>query len=188
MNRKFKVFASIGMITAVFSLMLVAGCSDNIPVNANSLELNQSPEALGGARLHLFQDPCSEGTITTITSELISKDDGGEIVIDREEYEHIFSVEPKAVDENVEISVKSYQDYVWGDKVIVFEFGPDGLVFDIPAKLTFEMRELSYRANYGKLLYYNPNQKSWVLVSVKQVVDGEVVFNIDHFSKYAISD
>ena len=189
MIQKLRVFSKIGFIAAAVSLIFVIGCSDNLSVNSGGIEPQQSPTATASPHRSFHYDGWDGGdAVITQTSELISKDDGGEITITREEYEHIFEVDPGAVDENVAISVKSYEDKIWGNKAIVFEFGPDGLEFKIPAKLTFEMAELDYKAGYAKFFYFNPYYKSWVLLDVEGVEQGDVVFEIDHFSKYAISD
>ena len=188
MIKKLRVFSAIGFITAAVSLLFVIGCSDNLSVNPNGIDPQQSPSAAASARWYLPSGGCSGVETITETTELITKDDGGEITITRDDYEHIFKVDPNAVDENVEISVKSYQDKVWGEKAIIFEFGPDGLVFEKAATLSFEMAELDSRASSAKLFYYNPTYKIWVLTSYRAVKDGIVEFDIEHFSKYAISD
>jgi hypothetical protein len=188
MSQKLKIFSGLTIVAAVLSLVLIIGCSDNLSVNPYHPDTIQSPTANVAGCRHTPRYTTSGDPIITEDSKVISIDEGGEISIVRDEYEHIFKVDPDAVDEDVEITIFSYEGKVWGKRAIIFEFGPSGLVFEEPAKLDFEMAELNNRADYARLFYYNPNYKSWILKSVKAVEQGEVEFEIDHFSKYAISD
>ncbi len=183
MNQKLKGFSKLAVVSLIFSLLFVAGCSDNYSVNP---EPSQSPTL--SARAIPSLPPQEVDAIISNNSEIISVDDGGVITIDRDKYEHSFSVEPRAVVVDVEINVVSYEEKVRGNRAIIFEFCPSGLVFNSPAKLEFDMSELDSKADYAKLFYYHPAYKIWVLQSIKKVESKRVEFDINHFSRYAISD
>ena len=168
MNQKLKDFSKLAVVSLIFSLLFVAGCSDNYSVNP---EPSQSPTL--SARAIPSLPPQEVDAIISNNSEIISVDDGGVITIDRDKYEHSFSVEPRAVVVDVEINVVSYEEKVRGNRAIIFEFCPSGL---------------DSKADYAKLFYYHPAYKIWVLQSIKKVESKRVEFDINHFSRYAISD
>lgn len=72
----------------------------------------------------------------------------------------------------------------FGD-VAFYDFGPDGLVFRIPAKLTLQVSDPE--GTMKRLYWWNPSSHRWQLVNVAPVKDGKVTFTVAHFSKYGIS-
>jgi hypothetical protein len=183
MNQKLKIFTKIAALSLVFSLVLFTGCSDNNPYYPESNQVTTlNASALSAVPLQTAEPVISDN------SGMISAEEGGTIVIDRDKYEHEFVVEPKALDEDAEIRIVSYKDKIRDKMAIVFECSPSGLVFKLPAKLEFDMSEIDSKAGTAHLLYFDSRREEWVLQSTKEVVKKSVVFEIDHFSKYAISD
>ena len=180
MNKRLRSVTLISGLILLASVFIITGCSNNSP-----LEPNQ-PQSLTLDR-HFAASESSELTIVS-ASLLVNKDAGGVIEIERDAYVHLFTVESAALDANTEISVVSSNEKVLGKNMIVFEFGPDGLVFGKSAILDFEIAELNSRALSAKLYYYDPDLKSWVFQGSSAISGGVASFNIDHFSKYAISD
>ena len=97
-------------------------------------------------------------------------------------------VKPDGVSSDVVISAKVGKTTVGGRTAVEFEFGPEGLVFNEASELEFDIGELNAKATTAKLYYYDPRACQWILQSESQVVKGVVVFDIYHFSRYAISD
>ena len=185
MMKAVKGLSLFGGLAVVLTLFLVIGCSNKNPVqplDPESLELGKVFPVLGGG----------SGPGATIIEEFdssyINKSVGGTIEIDRTDYSHEFVVPANALEENTLITIRSINEGVLRREMIVFEFGPDGLEFRESARLAFEMAELSQIASTARLYYYDPVLGVWNLQDTADVVDGVVTFDIDHFSKYAISD
>ena len=99
---------------------------------------------------------------------------------------HKFKVPKNGLNAAVVISIKIGREVVLGKDAIVFEFGPDGLVFDKAATLEFDLGDLNAAAKSVSLYYYDPSLAGWVYQGTADAVDGKASFNIYHFSKYAI--
>lgn len=177
MLRALKGLSLFGVLAVVLTLFFVVGCS-NTPLQPEVPEVQQ---------LELGRSPIPMAT-STYDQELIEADEGGKIDIERDAYGHEFSVPKDALEATTLITVKSSAEEIFGKSVIVFEFGPDGLVFNKAATLKFEMAELNADASSAKIFYYNPLKKRWEYQASAVVIGGHADFNIDHFSKYAISD
>lgn len=179
MTKKLRILSISTGIALLAAVFIFAGCSHQSPLEPNvpqSLELAKSASGSGA------------GNLVVSTSELITADAGGVIEIDRENYQHLFKVDPYAVSSDLTISVKTSKEQIGRLTCIVFEFGPDGLVFKSPAELDFQIAELNSSALSGKLYYFDPKLGQWVYQGSADVKDGIVAFPISHFSKYAISD
>ena len=175
--RKLTLLSGLALLATVF---IISGCSDNSPLRP------VQPQIVPSSLIAIDSSPIS--VTLTSDSSLISKDLGGAIEIARDSYVHVFEVQAGALAVDTEITVKSSKETIYGKSMIVFEFGPDGLVFSKAASLQFQMAELNARAVSGKLYYYDPRLKSWVYQGSSAVNSGVVSFGISHFSKYAISD
>jgi hypothetical protein len=131
-------------------------------------------------------------TITEIgvleTDKLIYAETGGVVPIVREEYNHGFEVKPLALTKDELITVKSNKEDVNGRSALTLEFGPAGLVFGEASVLEVDMSEINPDASIAKLLYLDPAVGDWVPYGESGVKKGVATFEINHFSKYAISD
>jgi hypothetical protein len=184
MLKALKSLSLFGGLAVVLTLFLVIGCSNKNPIQPMTADPDPPdlfrPPPVG-------PDPSS--IIEEFDAGLINKITGGIIEIERGEYLHEFEVQPGAIRQSTLITIRSINEQVLGEEMIVFEFGPDGLQFSESSKLRFDMAELNGSANTGYLYYYDPVRKQWSLQSFANVgVSGIVEFDIDHFSKYAISD
>ena len=178
MMKALKGLSLFGGLAIVLTLFLVIGCSNNTPVQPD----NPGTPELG--RPGVPEATCD----IEIDYGLIDKSTGGTIEIERGEYLHKFVVEPRSISESTLITIISDRETILDKEMISFEFGPDGLEFSESAKLQFEVAELGGDLNSASLYYYHPIRKKWYYISSSTVSDGKAVFNIDHFSKYAISD
>ncbi len=185
MSRGLKGFTLVGVFVVLMAALVFNGCSNNSPL-APDPEYSISTAKLVPMR---SMNPATSGAESLCeTEKVISADDGGQIDITHEEYCHEFVIAPASIDDDTEISVKTTKEIINGRDAIVFEFGPDGLVFSEAAKLDFEMGDLDSAARTATLLYFDPKANDWVVQATKDVSLGEVEFDIYHFSKYAISD
>jgi hypothetical protein len=105
-----------------------------------------------------------------------------------------FRVPPGALNDSTYITVQSsffarnLQGKVY--KKLELEFGPDGLVFSVPATLKFASVLLGAGEGDELILrWFDPESESWVVVQKVIVNPGLslVTFEISHFSRYAIS-
>jgi len=96
-----------------------------------------------------------------------------------------FLVPPRAVLAPVLITVVAVDSLLPGHDVAVFDFGPDGLAFQVPAKLTLQVSDPE--GTMKQLYWWNPSSGRWQLVNVAPVKGGVVTFNVAHFSKYGIT-
>ncbi len=181
MSKRLRGFSLVGGLVFLAAAFVFLGCSSQSPMESNLPQVtNLSKMDLGGRSL--------EPEEVELDQELITADDGGEIEIDRGDFVHEFEVEAGAISEDVEITVKTYRDKIGLNEVIVFEFGPDGLVFGKAATLEFQIAELNAAALSAKLFYFDPDLKKWIYQGSSVVNGGIAEFAIHHFSKYAISD
>lgn len=181
MSKRLRGFSLVGGLIVLAALLAFSGCSNNAPMDPN---LPQSGE-LG--RFIPFGNPL-ESSQSVFDEGAIDADNGGVINIERDAYQHQFEVDAGALDEDTQITVESYLDKIGGKEVVVFDFGPDGLVFKKAAHLKFEMAELNARASSAKLYYFDKDRSKWIYQGSSAVKHGVAEFSIHHFSKYAISD
>ncbi len=182
--RALRGLSLFGGLAVVLTLFFVIGCSNNTPVQPTGpspIDLGRSLQLSGGNNYEMT------GTVV-YDSTYIEQSVGGTVEIKRDAYLHEFVVEPDAIEESTLITVRSVDEVILGKTMILFEFGPDGLEFIKSAILRFDTGELREEAFIAKLYYLDPEEEKWVYQYSVEVQDGIAEFEIDHFSKYAISD
>ncbi len=182
MVRKLKGFRSLWIVAALAAALTIAGCSDNSPL---------SPDPGQGSefgKLSLYDAKSEAEPVVADVSQTINAIDGGVIAIPSGSYNHSFEVPKDAIDSDVTISASVEKILIGRDVAVVFEFGPDGLVFNSPSKLKFDVGDLSSRDGVYNFYYFDPAVNAWVLQGSNSVDRGYVEFDVSHFSKYAISD
>ncbi|MCP4582923.1 MAG: hypothetical protein GY839_15035 [candidate division Zixibacteria bacterium] len=180
MSGSLRGFSKLGAFVLLIAVLAFAGCSDNNLLGPDQTKTSQLDKPL--------QDPVPNTNIGVVEVEKeVSALTGDEISLDRGDYNHAFVVKPLALDKDELITIKSDKEDVLGG-ALTYEFGPAGLVFNESSKLEIEIAELNPRARSAKLYYLDPKTDQWVLQAEKTVRKGVVSFDINHFSKYAISD
>ena len=174
-------------------LSVLAGCSSNTPLGPDTDDSASLGRCIQGDTYRYWAAPCCDVILPAAADAVevtlpITAAAGGVIAIQSEGYNHAFVVEPGGLNEDKVISVKADRTFIWGRRAVEFEFGPDGLVFNVPSKLEFDMAEINPRVWTAKLYYFDPRVGRWVLQGETRVVRGMAVFEIYHFSRYAISD
>ena len=180
--RKLRGFRYLWILASLAAILTIAGCSGDSPL-APSTDLSQEY-----GKTVLTELPVVSSDVAVVTTSDVSAVVGGTISIYKKGYVHEFEVKAKAISQDVAIEVSVKEDIINNKKVIVFEFGPDGLVFEKASQLKCDIKEINSKALFGKLYYFDPKVRAWVLQDGAQVIDGKVQFDIYHFSKYAISD
>lgn len=67
----------------------------------------------------------------------------------------------------------------------IVDFGPDGLVFERPTTLFYDVNDPDGAVK--TLTWFNPSTNRWVVMGTARVQNGRVTFSVNHFSKYGIS-
>lgn len=183
MGKKLKGLRHLWSVTALAAVLAVAGCSGDSPLAPDT---EQHP-GLGRTVMRSMEESVPEASVTEVSQTIVASE-GGVIPIAKDDYEHTFTVVEDGVDEDVTIDIRAEEKLVNGKNSVVFEFGPNGLVFREAAILEFRMADINEQAEIANLYYYDPKAADWILQAEKEVVEGSVIFEIYHFSKYAISD
>jgi len=192
--------------TAVLSMALIVGGCSNNPL---------APDATSSSEYTIFEseiylargqgshggnnDPDGgRGNTTVTSSSLITSQSGGTLSLNWKSNSNKLTVHNGAVESDVtiEVTVTPIKGNEGGNKSVEFDFSPDGTVFLEPAKLTLKYDDLSLNeSSQGNgddpvvnLFWYNPSTRTWQFQESSHVSQGHVVFNINHFSKYGVSD
>jgi hypothetical protein len=171
-------FLSILLIIPVF--MFIAGCSSDSPFISNS------DDQAGLAKSGLPEQAVNPLDIATAEAA-ISALSGGTIPINMGVFRHKFIVAPMGMNKNATIRIIATKARINNKPSSVFEFGPDGLVFNERSILDYDMAQINAAAKTANLYYYDPNVNEWILQETKDVENGRIKFSIYHFSKYAIN-
>jgi len=175
-----KRLMSIGLLLGLVALsafVVISGCSSQKPTGPLS---ETSPD------LTKIIPAIAPSLEVLDVSELITPDITDTIQILRDASIDNFIIPAGALDEITNIEVRSYGDYIGTRKVLVYEFGPEGLVFNSATHLNVDITKLKATARTASLYYFDPNINNWVYQGSAAGNAGRVDFNIYHFSKYAI--
>ncbi|UCE66015.1 MAG: hypothetical protein JSU85_14355 [Candidatus Zixiibacteriota bacterium] len=184
MMKALKGLSLFGGLAVVLTLFFVIGCSNNTPVQP----VGPSPADMGKLpQLSSGDESKTSGTVVYV-SEYIEKSVGGTIKIERDVHLHEFTIKPEAIEEDTLITIMTVDEEILGKTMILFDFGPEGLKFSIPSILRFDMSELENETPTANLFYFHPEEQKWIYLYSVEVKDGIAEFEIEHFSKYAISD
>lgn len=190
-----------GRIWSLFlSLLLVAGFSLFTACSDNPVSSPDQPSGSGIADVEQFNlvppgdydSDCfyGEGKVTPRKGGVVHLNVGKKI--------NRLIVPRRSVMEPVVIDVTTclYQERTNGERFIEFEFGPSDLTFlrgsylvlDLKSLQRFLKTEVTEEGMLLKLFYYNPDTDSWEFERYGRIIGGRVIFRIDHFSKFGISD
>lgn len=93
---------------------------------------------------------------------------------------------PGSLTNNVWLTAESCTDNTTGDLETKYHFGPSGTTFDPPAWLIVE-RGARFDFLQGECYYWDDFILDWVLlVPIEEPFGNKVIFEIPHFSLYAI--
>ena len=166
----------IGLLVLGASLIL-GGCS---------AKSSTSPQASGLDGLTTLNRAIGEPVLEA--TKVFEPEVTDSISIVKNTYCHKFRVPAKALDAATAINMKTFKALANGKNVIVFEFGPEGLVFRAPTNLDIDMNEINPLAKSANLYYFDPLADSWIYQGSVSVANGRASFKVYHFSKYAIDE
>ena len=162
--------ALIGLVGIGF---VVSGCGEfDVPSSATN----------GVENIRLFRD--TRATLgPTCVEKVIKAKDGGTLTLNR----HTIVIPPGALERDTRISISEpMPGYVLGD------FGPDGIHFNKPVELsmTYQFIDLGgIQEDCLTIYWFNPETGTWF--DLLAHVDKEtqtVTLEVDHYSRYALSD
>lgn len=172
------------LLTLSLSLAFLAGCSSNatspeeqIPADPKASWFEASAKA----------DDAYSGPIIDLGLDvdfLSVGVSGGLLAFTVDGLAVSINVPTGAVSENVDITVDAKVVKTLLGPIYLFDFGPDGLVFNKPITLR---QPMPAGQRYAFLYYFNPDTKVWELQQAVKVINGYASFSIYHFSKYGIS-
>lgn len=189
---KWGLLASMLAVFALFSGIFLPGCSNN-PNSATDMSTFQDEvsffdlpfddEMLAKA----IADPSID--VQVISGEnLVTVEDGGIIYVGATGNLHEFIVPAGAVpyDVNITLEIVKLERRSNGYVSVIYDFGPDGLVFAEPAILRMDVTKvLGRKATEAHLYYLNEETGQWEEKGVFPAgPDNYVNMTIDHFSRW----
>ena len=175
---------AVVLLAAVFTLpMFVVGCG-------NSPLAPVIPAGDGGGQGGTLKgDPTTVGVVTNLVKNSASKligIAGGVLALPLSDNRTTsLTVPPGALLRAVTIVMGVTETQTDRGTLTLYEFGPDGLQFQIPARLTLQSGDAN--GTLLKLYLWNPATSQWELQESHAVSNGSVTFNVNHFSKYGVS-
>lgn len=184
MSKRNRLFLTGSIFLVLLLMVFAASCDNNIPTaleNQNDLIVSfdymNNLAKPGVGPLSLLEETCSER---------ISAEMGGEILFPGFGAYTKFYIPPHSLSKDQRIIVTAGLFESQGKNIIVFEFWPNGLVFNVPAELRADAHY--FKGSDLTLLWYDPEDQKWIPQATGSIKSGAVKFEIYHFSKYAISD
>lgn len=195
MLNKANGFLFAALLIAMMGLLAFNGCSNNSPLSSD--DENSDLAAINAVdavknlnpldrRLLAKGDPTTYLIDSVTVSHEIEKDDFTiELELDKIEIE--FNVPEDAIDDDEVDEI-----IIFGEKwqtpdgiVYYYTCSPSGLVFKEPITLDQPLENSSYKED---MYWYNPALLRWQLEDTAKVINRIATFDIEHFSRYAISD
>lgn len=185
------ILGSLIAFAVVVGMSSITGCGNTPtgPVDQDhSLSALQFVDQQSGAGEPLVSDSAYarvlEGLLHDLTSLLVGPG-GGTLEVQLGDNSGTLRIPPGALRRLVRITMGALQHETPWNNATIFEFGPDGLVFILPAMLTLETDRPD--GTLLRIYWWNPDKRVWVFQQAATVRDGRVSFMIRHFSKYGIA-
>jgi len=190
-NRKRIVIRSMILLAVLMGVILINGCGKISPVapEQNDATLKQP---FGAQQIEdkwgkVFSFSSYNAVVGWVDSG------GGTMSFDGTGYEAEFDIPDGAVESWVKLYCQGSAYFTESGMIYVFEFKPDGLVFEKPATLRLEIEALQdFKEGDpyigAELLYWNDSTGNWDYQKADGDTDGDgiVEFQIEHFSRYAV--
>ncbi len=191
-KRKSVIISSFVFIAVLVGIMLINGCGKVAPVGPDN-DQTALKEPFGNEQVEQQWGRVFVMKVDHAVDLITSADHPVEIDIGAGGYNAELDVPPGATGGVVNITAQASAYLTASGMVYVFNFGPDGLEFNEPVKLTIEVDAIedyddSGVFNGAELRYWNPDTQEWEFQEADDDSDGDgkYEFNIDHFSRYGI--
>lgn len=181
------------LVCTLLALVLLPGCGNN-PVAPDIDAPYSYDNGLRGLKYADSLLNADGGTtlakrghsLETADDEAEIGPEGGLVRFTFENGEGWLEVPGGALSENTTIYAEAVRLVARRGHVTLFDFHPDGLVFEVPAVLTLEVPDL-HNGAWLHLSWYNTDTGKWEFQERARIQNGKVSFEVSHFSKYGIS-
>lgn len=174
---------------AVGLALLLGGCTVSNPV-APVQDQPVSQSASIGITPASQPDAATEMQMTTVFYQIVNiqkkiGSSGGTVLIPMWNDTSALVVPQNALSRKKTITIQAVCGYnAFGDRLTYYDFGPNGLTFSVPV-------ELHHYTNTGdgvtsQLSWFNPGNSTWTDMASATINNGSVVYQLDHFSRYAV--
>lgn len=182
-NKSKRYVSVMGLLLAFsFALFMSFGCSSNSVKVDDQTSGSKLDYLYDSQEEHADRSPKLIDETVSVASETVGLLGGVLEVTD--DASTTFVVPVGALLRPVEISIVATEFKTPLGSVFLYQCGPEGTKFKVPAKLSQRVPEGQDEAS---LYYFNEATRVWELQEVAKVKDGVATFNIKHFSKYGIS-
>lgn len=127
----------------------------------------------------------SAGVKVDADASVVTPRSGGRVELQLETGLSDLFIPPGAVRVPVLVTALAVQVATPFGSVTLYDFGPNGLRFQAPARLTLEVNVPD--GSQLSLSWYNPVTKRWEVQESGVVRNGRISFSVRHFSKYGIA-
>lgn len=112
--------------------------------------------------------------------------DGGTLEMQMRGFKSKLKIPKNALSADVVISVEGVLVSTPFCEVLLYDFSPDGLVFNLPASLEVDAGKLEKGTTFN-LFWWNPDTSAWEFQQECVVDHHKIEFEVHHFSKYGIA-
>lgn len=112
--------------------------------------------------------------------------DGGKLEMQMRGFKSSLDIPKNALSADVVISVEGVLVSTPFCEVLLYDFSPDGLVFNLPASLEVDAGKLEKGTTFN-LFWWNPESSTWEFQQECVVDHHKIEFEVQHFSKYGIA-
>jgi len=203
-NSKKKWFVCLAGVAVVAMVLLLAGCGQDstspLAPGGGGGGTNMKPGALQYV-VDNYGDPFAlDTTCLTSGGQSLAKTfklkldgdtatmgtEGGTLELQMQGFKSKLSVPKNALSGNTLMSVEGLLFSTPFGNLLLYDFGPDGLVFNVPSQLEVDAGQLKDNT-WLSLLWLNPLTDEWEFQEQVQVKGHKIKFDVHHFSKYGIS-
>jgi len=186
MSKNSKGLFLIGLALAILSLLVLSvSCIESPFATDEEEDTPPTTEFLEGLDEDGPNAPSSlisQSASTTITAEY-----GGELLLTEFGSNTGLFVPANSLTSDCRISVLAKLWYNQGKYIITLDFSPDSLVFEAAAALRVDGKHFS-SAGELNFFWYDQQLEKWAFQATGEIREGLAEFELDHFSKYAISN
>jgi predicted small lipoprotein YifL len=182
---KITVIALVMTLTAVLAL---TGCGNQTPIGPTTGNGINALSWIDNSRIdpeRNGEDVGAAGVKADFQTKAVSPSLGGTLQLQLETGPSELFVPPNAVNAPVTITCFAVQIATPYGQVAIYNFGPDGLVFNRPCRLSLTVGVPDGRVL--SLYWFNESNGQWERQQSTTVRGGRVQFSVSHFSKYGIS-
>jgi hypothetical protein len=177
----------------VVGVLLIASCGKMSPtsVDQSAQDQNGSPDYYGNQAVESKWGRIFYWNVVDKVYGMVDQG-GGTMTFDNFDYDCSVTFPEGAVDGWISFTAELTGYNTWSGVIYMFQFGPEGTVFNIPVEIVMDAAALTdgdpdCELEGADLWYWDPVRRRWFLIDYDMNVDdGLLSFQLEHFSRYAI--